>query len=80
MIEQSQNESYDDELKKENKQSFDTNFYEGIWRNNWKMLSQMDPEQMETILDSYASFNDSIESILINNEDYDEEILKLLLS
>lgn len=79
LIEQSQNES-DDELKRENKQSFDNNFYERIWRGNWKTLSQSDREQMKIILDSYSSFNDSVNSILINNEDYDEEIIKLLLS
>lgn len=50
------------------------------WKGNWKTLSQSDREQMKIILDLYSSFNDSIDSILINNEDYDKEIIELLLN
>jgi len=70
----------DELIEKENKQAFASDHYDAWYGNNWKRLSERDYKHMRTILESYEYFGDTINSKLIDNKDYDEEMLKIMLN
>ena len=46
----------------------------------WKTLIKSNHDKMKRILKAYTEFKNGVKSLLIKNEDYDEEIIKILLN
>lgn len=80
LIDGSDSKSSDDIVKRENKEAFSNNEYDIINSHNWKILTKSDKDKMKTIVNSYQSFEDSVDSILIKNEEYNEEMIRILLN
>lgn len=76
-----ESESGDTEsIADENMEMFSNNMYDVFRAHHMKKLTEYDREKMKSILDSYAGFEASINSILIENDDYDEEMIRILLN
>ena len=80
LIDGSDAESKDEIVKRENKEAFSNNEYDILNSHNWKTLTESDKGKMETITNSYQAFENSVDSILIKNEEYDEEMIRILLN
>lgn len=80
LIEESDAEQNDETVKKENREAFSNNEYDIFNAPQWKTLTQSDRKKMKTIINSYNQFKDSDDSILIKNEEYDSEMIRILLN
>ena len=80
LIDESDAETTDETVARENRQAFSNNEYDIFNAPHWKTLTDSDHAKMKAILKSYQAFEDSINSRLIENEDYDEEMMGILLN
>lgn len=80
LIDESDPQINDNKIDEENQQAFSNNDYNLFNAPKWKTLTKSDHEKMERILKSYQDFKEGVNCILIKNEDYDEEMIRILLN
>lgn len=80
LIDESDSDFSDAQIDRENREAFSNNNYDFFYAHQWKTLTKYDHDKMKRILKSYQNFEDSVNSILIKNEDYNEEMIRILLN
>lgn len=80
LIDESDPQLNDEEIDRETRESFSNNNFDILNMKNIKPLSDRDLKKMKEILDAYQKFYNSEDSILIKNEEYDNEMVRILLN
>ena len=79
LIDESDAELDDNQVDRENKEAFSNNRYDFYNAPHWKTLSESDKNKMESVLKSYEAFKDSVDAVLIENDEYDRDMTEILL-
>ena len=80
LIDESDPELNDEHIDRNNQESFSNNNFDIFNVGLIKPLSDNDHRKMKEICDLYQKYCDSEDSRLIKNEDYDSEMIRILLN
>ena len=80
LIDESDTNVNDSEIDRINRESFSNNSYDIFNEKYVNPLSKADKRKMKEILKLYKEFRDSEDSKLIENEEYDSEMIKIMLN